>query len=135
LVLLAPCLHLLGRTDSLGLAKASAAGFGFGSGLFVSNLMVSSFDVVPRQVQASAVGTLNLLGGLVSGWAAYLGGAYCRKPGIPTLMSVAAALCAGGVILLTLVIGAFFRRDHERAAGSGEGAVPQETMEGASTPA
>ncbi|HLY73153.1 MAG TPA: MFS transporter [Planctomycetota bacterium] len=128
LVLLAPCLHLLGRTDSLRVAEASAAGFGFGSGLFVANLMVSSFDVIPRQVQASAVGTLNLLGGLVSGWAAYLGGAYCRKPGIPTLMSAAAALCAGGAIILAIVIGAFFRRDHDRAAGSNGEPAPQEAL-------
>jgi predicted MFS family arabinose efflux permease len=127
LVLLTPCLHLLGRTESLALAKSAAAGFGFGSGLFVANLMVSSFDVVPQEVRASAVGILNLLGGLVSGWAAYMGGAYSREPGIPALMTLAAALCGGGAVLLTVAIGAFFRRDHERSLGPLAAGVPDET--------
>jgi len=64
------------------------------------------------------VGILNFLGGLVSGWATYMGGAYCQKPGLPALMTLAAVLCGAGAILLTLAIGAFFRRDHERSFGS-----------------
>jgi sugar phosphate permease len=134
LVFLAPCLHLLGRTESLTLAKTSAAGFGFGTGLFVANLMVSSFDVVPQEIRASAVGILNFLGGLVSGWATYMGGSYCQKPGLPALMTLAAVLCGAGAILLTFAIGTFFRRDHERSFQSLVPGVLDETPGVASWP-
>lgn len=125
LVILAPCLHLVGRTDSLVLAKAATAGFGFGSGLFMANLMVSSFDVVPKEARASAVGCLNLIGGLVSGLAAYLGGAYRKDPGIPALMTAASAACLAGALLLALGTLVFFARDHERVAFPHPGSRPR----------
>ncbi|MBI3856305.1 MAG: MFS transporter [Planctomycetes bacterium] len=115
LVIVAPSLFLVARAGSFGLAKAATAGFGFGCGLFMANIFPASFDVVPGSVRASAVGCLNLLGGLVAGGAAFLGGEYRRTIGIPTLLTVAGGLCLAGAALLALGVALFFRRDHERA--------------------
>src|SRR4030095_7957625 len=51
----APCIHLLGNSDTLFFTKLAAVGFGFGSGLFIANLMVCSFDIVPADTRASSV--------------------------------------------------------------------------------
>jgi MFS family permease len=120
LTLVAPCLYLLARTGSFGTAKAAAAGFGLGCGLFIANLFVSSFDVVPAHARASAVGWLNLLGCIVSGCASYLGGAYHGAEGVPALLSGAAIACLAAALVLAGGMAAFFRRDHERARASAE---------------
>jgi predicted MFS family arabinose efflux permease len=120
LVIVAPCLYLVARSGSFGLAKAAAAGFGFGCGLFISNLFPSAFDVVPEGVRASAVGCLNLVSGLVSGLAALLGGEYRRTLGIPALMTIAAGLCLLGAVVLIAGVLLFFARDHERLERPGD---------------
>lgn len=114
LFILAPSLYLVSQAGSLGLAKAACVGFGLGCGLFISNLFASAFDVVPERVRASAVGWLNLIGGLVSGVAAYLGGEFRHSVGIPALMTVAAGLCLFGALALLAGTRLFFARDHER---------------------
>lgn len=114
LFILAPSLYLVSQAGSLGLAKAGCVGFGLGCGLFISNLFASAFDVVTARVRASAVGWLNLLGGLVSGVAAYLGGEFHHSVGIPTLMTVASGLCLLGAVLLVVGTHLFFARDHDR---------------------
>jgi MFS family permease len=120
LAAVSPCLFVLARTASFGTAKAAAAGFGFGCGLFIANLFVSSFDVVPAGARASAVGWLNLLGCLVSGCASYLGGAYRGGAGVPALMSGAAVACLAAALVLAAGTAAFFKRDHDRARAEGE---------------
>src|SRR6266487_2540820 len=92
LLLTAPCVHLIGSSGSLALTKLAAVGFGLGSGIVIANLMVSSFDVVPGDTRASAVGTLNLIGAFVSGFAALLGGVWNRSVGIGALMTYAAVV-------------------------------------------
>jgi MFS family permease len=114
LVIVAPSLHLVARAESFGLARAAATGFGLGSGLFIANLFPSAFDVVPKEVRASAIGFLNLMTGLVSGWAAYLGGEYRQTLGIPALLTIAAGLCLLGALILVAGIRLFFTLDHER---------------------
>jgi hypothetical protein len=118
LALVSPCLYLLARTGSYATAKAAAAGFGLGCGLFIANLFVSSFDVVPESARASAVGWLNLLGCIVSGCASYLGGARHGPEGIPALMSGAAIACLAAALVLAAGTAAFFRQDHERASAA-----------------
>jgi len=114
LLICAPCVHALGNADTLLAAKLAAVGFGLGSGLFMDNLMISSFEVVPADTRASAAGVLNLIGGAVGGAAALLGGAWKEKVGLSTLMSVAGLLCLSGAVILALGVRAFFRRDYER---------------------
>ena len=116
LIIIAPSLCLVAQADTFDLARVAAAGFGLGCGLFMANLFPSSFDVVPERVRASAVGGLNLIGGLVAGFGAYLGGEYRRTLGIPTLMTIAAGLCLLGALVLAAGIQLFFARDHERLA-------------------
>jgi MFS family permease len=116
LLLVAPCLYLMAHAESFGGAKAAAAGFGLGCGLFISNLFPSAFDVVPGGVRASAVGCLNLLGGLAGGLAAYLGGEYRQSLGIPALMAIVAGLCFFGAVVLVAGVRLFFARDHARLA-------------------
>jgi MFS family permease len=114
LVLVAPSLYLVARAESIGVAKATAAAFGFGCGLFMANVFPSAFDVVSPTVRASAVGCLNLIGGLVSGFAPLLGGEYRRTLGIPGLMTIASGFCLLGALLLLVGIRLTFARDHER---------------------
>lgn len=114
LLLVAPCLYLMGHTGSFGWARGAAVGFGLGCGLFISNLFPSAFDVVPGGVRASAVGCLNLLGGLAGGLAAYLGGEYRESIGIPSLMTIVSGLCLVCAVVLVAGVRLFFARDHER---------------------
>lgn len=119
LLIVAPCLYLMARAGSIGLAKTAATGFGLGCGLFISNLFPSAFDVVPGGVRASAVGCLNLLGGLAGGAAAYLGGEYRQTWGISGLMTIVAGLCLLGALVLVAGVHLFFSGDHRRLAAAG----------------
>jgi predicted MFS family arabinose efflux permease len=126
LLILAPCLYLMAQAGTLDVARIAAAGFGVGCGLFMSNAFPSAFDVVPIRVRASAIGGLNLIGGLVSGCASYLGGEYRRTLGIPSLMTIAAGLSLLGALVLIAGIRLFFARDHARIVG----ALPSPTISG-----
>jgi predicted MFS family arabinose efflux permease len=114
MLLAAPCVHLIGNTDSLLFTKVAAIGFGLGSGLFIANLMVSSFEVVPADTRASAAGCLNLIGAAVSGFAALLGGMWKGTIGIPKLMTYASLTCVVTAVLLAIGIQIFFQRDYDR---------------------
>jgi predicted MFS family arabinose efflux permease len=114
LFLSAPCVHLIGSSSSLLFTKIAAVGFGLGSGLFIANLMVSSFEVVPADTRASAVGCLNLIGAFVSGFAALFGGMWKQNFGLDALMSCAALVCIAAAILLVYGIKRCFQSDYER---------------------
>ena len=114
MLLAAPCVHLIGNTDSLLFTKVAAIGFGLGSGLFIANLMVSSFEVVPADTRASAAGCLNLIGAAVSGFAALLGGMWKGSIGIPKLMTYASVTCVVTAVLLAIGIQMYFQRDYDR---------------------
>jgi predicted MFS family arabinose efflux permease len=111
----APCVHLIGNCDSLLATKLAAAGFGLSSGLVIANFMVSSFEVVPSDTQASAVGILNLVGYVVSGFAALAGGLWKQSIGISALLSYGALLSVLAGFLLILAIKLSFPRDYARA--------------------
>jgi len=118
LLISAPAVQLLGNSDSLFLTKCAAAAFGFGSGLAIANFFACSFDVIPFGMRSAAVGYLNMLGGLLSGIAALLGGMLKESLGIHTLMSAAAGLCLAMSGLLILGTRLYFQRDFERAQGA-----------------
>ena len=84
------------------------------SGLFIANLVVSSFEVVPSDTRASAVGCLNLIGAFVSGFAALLGGMLKGTVGIPALMTYASLACVGTALLLAAAIKLYFQSDYDR---------------------
>lgn len=110
----APCVHRLGNSGSLFFAKLAAVGFGLGSGVVIANLMVSSFEVIPADTRASSVGCLNLIGAMVSGFAALLGGVWKETAGVDRLMSCAAIACLLASLLLVLGIRCCFPRDYDR---------------------
>jgi MFS family permease len=114
LFLASPCVHLIGNSDSLFLTKLAAVGFGLGSGILIANFMVASFDVVPADTRASAVGWLNFIGAFVSGFAALLGGSLKQSVGIHALLTRSSIVCivAGG--LLIVAIRFYFQKDYAR---------------------
>jgi sugar phosphate permease len=109
----APCLFLLAATASLTLAEAAAQGLGLCAGIFIANFAAAAFDVVPSDTRASAMGFLNLVGTSISGFGAYVGGAWKQSVGIETLMQYGAALSLLAGLLLILTIKTSFQRAYD----------------------
>jgi MFS family permease len=110
--LAAPCFYMIGNSASLLFTQLAAVGVGLSSGLFLSNLAVAAFDVVPTQTRASAVGCLNLVGSLTSGFASLAEGKWKATFGIANMMSYAAVACLGSGVLLLVCIRSCFQRDY-----------------------
>ena len=113
LFLTAPCLHLVGNSDSFLFTRLAAIGAGLGSGLVIANLIASSFEVVPSDTRASAVGCLNLVT-FVSGFASLLGGMWKDSVGIHRMMSYASLICVASALILVVAIKYYFQRDYAR---------------------
>lgn len=111
LVLCAPCLHALGACETLGQVRLAAVAFGLFSGLMMGNIFPSAFEVIPNQFRATAVGVLNLCGGLVSGFATLFGGLWKSTLGIDRLLSLTGAAYFGAGLLLYFCILVLFPRD------------------------
>jgi MFS family permease len=112
LILCAPCLHALGNSDLLLTTRLAAAGFGLFSGLLMGNIFPAAFEVVPAVTRASAVGILNLCGGLMSGFATLFGGLWKSSLGIDRLLSLTAAAYLLAGILLIAGMRLFFFNDY-----------------------
>ena len=111
LVLCAPCLHTLGACDRLVQVRLAAMAFGLFSGLMMGNIFPAAFEVIPNQFRATAVGVLNLCGGLVSGFATLFGGLWKSTLGIDSLLSLTGvAYFAAGLLLLVGML-VLFPRD------------------------
>jgi len=114
LLLGAPCVHLIGNSDSLLATKLAAIAFGLSGGLAVGNLYISSFDVVPADTRASAVAFMNLAGYLTSGFAPLVTGMWKRSIGIHHMMSYASVLMVAAAVLLLAGIKFLFPEDYQR---------------------
>jgi hypothetical protein len=111
MLLCAPCLHLLGNSDTLTMTRVAAAGFGLFSGLLMGNIFPAAFEFVPIDTRASAVGVLNLCGGAMSGLAAYKGGVWKETLGIDALLTwTAIAYGLAGILLIAGIRLMFPRR-------------------------
>lgn len=112
LALSAPCIHLLGNSDTLLVTRIAATGFGLFSGLFIANIFPAAFDVVSADARATAVGLLNFCGAIMSGFATLFGGMWKQTLGIDRLLSFTAVgyLIAGAAIVLGIRF--LFARDH-----------------------
>jgi MFS transporter, Spinster family, sphingosine-1-phosphate transporter len=111
LVLCAPCLHAIGACETLVQVRWAAMAFGLFSGLLMGNIFASAFEVIPSQFRATAVGVLNLCGGLVSGFATLFGGLWKSTFGIDRLLSLTGAAYFGAGLLLLVGILVLFPRD------------------------
>jgi len=112
----APCLYLIGNSSTLTFTVAAAVGFGLFGGMFISNITIASFDVVPAHTRASAYGCLNLTGSLFTGFASLLEGKLKESVGIANMMSLAALACLTAGALMTVCIRFYFHRDHARVS-------------------
>ncbi|MEZ6136585.1 MAG: MFS transporter [Pirellulaceae bacterium] len=111
LLLCAPCLHVIGNCETLFQLRIAAIAFGLFSGLMIGNIFPSAFEVVPVCSRATAVGVLNLCGGLVSGFATLFGGMWKETLGIDRLLSLTgAAYFVAGLLLLACIL-VLFPRD------------------------
>jgi MFS family permease len=111
LVLCAPCLHAMGACETLFQVRWAAVAFGLFSGLMMGNIFASAFEVIPNRFRATAVGILNLFGGLVSGFATLFGGLWKSTLGIDRLLTLTGMAYFGVGILLLVAILAVFPRD------------------------
>ncbi len=116
LVCSAPSLFFLGASETLPATRLAAAAFGLSSGLFMGNIFAAGFEVVPADLRATAVGILNLFGGLVSGFGALFGGMWKQSIGIDGLLAATALAYIAAALLLAAATLVCFQRDHARAA-------------------
>lgn len=112
LILCAPSLHFLGNCESLPQVRMAAIAFGLSSGLLMGNIFPSAFEVVPKSSRATAVGILNLCGGLMSGFATLFGGMWKATLGIDRLLTLTALAYLVAGIVLTFGIIRFLPRDY-----------------------
>ena len=113
----APSLWALAMVTSLETTRVAAAAFGLSSGPFMGNIFAAAFEVVAANLRASAVGVLNLGGGLVSGFGALFGGVWKQSLGIDGLLVITAGVYFAAAALLIAATLTLFRADHVRAGG------------------
>lgn len=111
LVLCAPCLHAIGNCETLWQLRGAASAFGLFSGLLMGNIFPSAFEVVSTRSRATAVGVLNLCGGLVSGFATLFGGMWKESLGIDRLLTLTGVAYFAAGLLLLCCIWMWFPRD------------------------
>ena len=58
----APCVFLLGRSESLGITIATLLGIGLCKGIYDANLFASLYDIVPVTARGTTVGVMNTAG-------------------------------------------------------------------------
>jgi hypothetical protein len=109
----APCLHLLANAPTSGATQVAAAAFGLFSGFYVSNAMASALDVVHQARHATAVGVLNMVGGISGGLAAYMIGRLKNDYGMASMMSWLGATGIVALIVLFVAVFGFFRSDYQ----------------------
>lgn len=114
LILAAPCVHLIGNSDSLLFTKLAAIAFGLVGGLVLANLYISSFDVVPADTRASAVAFMNLAGYLTSGFAPFVTGVWKGTIGIHGMMTYASLLVVAAALILLVAIRFLVPSDYRR---------------------
>ena len=114
LLLTAPCVHLIGNSDTLLVTKLAAVAFGLVGGLALANLYISSFDIVPADTRASAVAFMNLAAYLTSGFAPLVTGVWKRELGIHRMLSCTSLLLIAAAVLLFLAIRYLVPDDYER---------------------
>lgn len=120
LVLCAPCLHAIGNCETLWQLRLAASAFGLFSGLLMGNIFPSAFEVVATQSRATAVGILNLCGGLVSGFATLFGGMWKETLGIDRLLTLTGvAYFAAGLLLLCCILVLFPRDLQKQVSAAG----------------
>jgi MFS family permease len=105
----APFGYLAFELNSLLWIKLAAICFGFFSGAVSSNIVSATYDVVPPHHHGLAVGILNLVGGLASGFTTLAAGLWMGSSG--NLMKWAAIITGAVSIGLLIVTHRFHEKE------------------------
>ncbi|GIW88582.1 MAG: MFS transporter [Isosphaeraceae bacterium] len=108
LVLGAPCVFVVGRTDWLPLAAAALVGIGLGKGLYDANIFASLYDRVAPSVRGAAAGVMNTVGWLGASLAPWVIGSASERVGLGQAMGATAwvYLVGAGLAGLAAVLAA-----------------------------
>jgi MFS family permease len=109
----APCIFLLGTSETLGTARTAGLAFGFFAACTTVNQVPAAFDVVPASLRASTVGLLNLVSVIAAGFAPFLGGVAKSVVGVDRLMGFTGGLYVVIGIMLCGFLG-YSKRDYAR---------------------
>ena len=110
----APCLHLIGVSQSLNATRLSMTGFGLFGGFLMGNIFPSAFEVVSADKRASAVGILNFFGSMLSGFAPLVVGTWKKSIGIERMLTATSLVYLVASIVLIFTIFKLFPRDLDR---------------------
>lgn len=110
----APCLHLIGSSQSLSATRLSLTGFGLFGGFLMGNIFPSAFEVVSADKRASAVGILNFFGSMLSGFAPLIVGTWKKSIGIERMLTATSLVYLVACMVVIFTIFKLFPRDWER---------------------
>ncbi|HEV8149242.1 MAG TPA: MFS transporter [Gemmatimonadales bacterium] len=103
LLVAAPLAPAIFAAPTIPLMQLAAAGFGFFSGLMLSNVVAGAYQMVPPQRYGLTAGCLTLAGGLAGGIGTLLGGLLDRSVGLSQPVEWFSGVCALCAVLLAIV--------------------------------
>ena len=114
LILAAPCLVLMGMSESMAVVYAALAGFGFFRAFFDANTYSIFYDVIPVKYHSSASAVLQMFGFGMGSLAPLILGIMSPKTGLAGGIAALGIiwLLAGGVMLLARSL--FYNKDAAR---------------------
>ena len=117
LILAAPCMVLMGVSDSFPAVCAALAGFGLFRGLYDSSLLTAFYEVIPPKYYSTSVAVLFFFGYGTGALAPWILGIISDNVGLSVgIASLAAVWVAGSIALLVARV-LFFDKDASRVRG------------------
>jgi MFS family permease len=112
LLLAAPFIFLLGRSDAIAVVYVALAGFGLFRGIYDSNLMAALFDVIAPRYRSSATGLMLAFAFTVGALAPVLLGYIKQRADLGAGLSALAFVYLFGAAVLFVASQRTFRRDY-----------------------
>jgi MFS family permease len=114
LLLCAPFVLWVGRTNDLWLCYVALTGFGLARGIYDSNLFAAQFDVVPPRLRSSAVGSMLAFGFVVGAPGSWYLGWIKELRGLAFGMASLSVVYLAAAVCMFVALKAFFPRDYRR---------------------
>ena len=114
LILAAPCIVLMGVSDSFPVVCAALAGFGLFRGLYDSSLLTAFYEVIPPKYYSTSVAILFFFGYGTGALAPWILGIISDNVGLSVGIASLAAVWAAGSIALLVARVLFFDKDAAR---------------------